>query len=137
MLRVPGRWVNALLESNVRALAAVAVLSIFASSPPAFAETWRTKVTLMEAGSLSNCVEADVSRLFYDLTVADSELTIKADSGKTFSAPVASDGSVKTTFMGSLGANTYSLELTGNVKTREFEAFNKRFSCRFRLTPVQ
>jgi hypothetical protein len=121
----------------MRALAAVAVLSIVTLSPPALAETWRTKVTLMEAGSPANCVEADVSKLFYDFTVMDSELSVKTDSGKMYSTPVAADGSVKTTFMGSLGANTYSLELTGNVKTREFEAFNKRFSCRFKLTPVQ
>jgi hypothetical protein len=121
----------------MRALAAVAVLSIVTSSPPASAETWRTKVTLMEAGSPSNCVEADVSKLFYDLTVTDRQLSVKADSGETYSTPVAADGSVKTTFTGSLGANVYSLELTGNVKTREFEAFNKRFSCRFKLTPVQ
>jgi len=69
--------------------------------------------------------------------VTDRQLSVKADSGETYSTPVAADGSVKTTFTGSLGANVYSLELTGNVKTREFEAFNKRFSCRFKLTPVQ
>ncbi len=121
----------------MRALATIAVLGIVTLSPPVLAETWRTKVTLMEVGSPANCVEADVSKLFYDLTVTDGELSVKTDSGKTYSTPVAADGSVKTTFMGSLGANTYSLELTGNVKTREFEAFNKRFSCRFKLTPVQ
>jgi hypothetical protein len=62
---------------------------------------------------------------------------VKTSSGETFSAPVAADGSVKTSFTGSLGANTYSLDLTGNVKTREFEAFNKKYSCRFKLAPVQ
>jgi hypothetical protein len=28
------------------------------------------------------------------------------------------------------------VDLTGNVKTREMEAFNKQYSCRFKLTPV-
>lgn len=121
----------------MRALATVAVLSFVGLMPPALAQTWRTKVMLMEASSPANCVEADVSKLFYDLTVTDRELSVKTDSGKTFSTPVAADGSVNATFTASFGANTYSLELTGNVKTREFEAFNKRFSCRFKLTPMQ
>jgi hypothetical protein len=121
----------------MRTLAAIVVLSVVSALPPAFAETWRTKVTLMEANSPSNCVEADVSKLFYDVTVTGNEFSLKAGSGETVSTPVAADGSVKTSFTGSVGANRYSLDLTGNVKTREFEAFNKRFSCRFKLTPVQ
>ena len=52
----------------MRALAAVVFLGVLSASLPAFAETWRTKVALMEAASRSNCVDADVSRLFYDLT---------------------------------------------------------------------
>ena len=121
----------------MRALAAVVVLSVVSALPPAFAQTWRTKVTLMEARSPSNCVEADVSKLFYDVSVTGNALSLKTSSGETFSTPVAADGSVKTSFTGSLGANTYAIDLTGNVKTREFEAFNKRYSCRFKLTPVQ
>jgi len=121
----------------MRALAAIVVLGVASTLSPAFAETWRTKVTLMEAASPSNCVEADVSKLFYDVTVTGNELSVKTSSGGTFSAPVGADGSVKTSFTGSLGAKTYAIDLTGNVKTREFEAFNKRFSCRFKLTPVQ
>jgi hypothetical protein len=93
----------------MRALAAVVVLSVVSASPPAFAETWRTKVALMEAGSPSNCLEADVSKLFYDLTVTGNELSVKTSSGEAFSAPVAADGSVKTAFTGSLGASTYSI----------------------------
>jgi len=81
--------------------------------------------------------DADVSRLFYDLTVTGSELSVKASSGETFSAPVAADGSVRASFTGSLGQNTYSLDLTGNVNTRDFEAFNERYSCRFKLIPVR
>jgi hypothetical protein len=121
----------------MRALAAVVFLSVLSASPPAFAETWRTKVALMEAASRPNCVDADVSRLFFDLTVTGSELSVKASSGETFSAPVAGDGSVHAAFTGSLGQNTYSLDLTGNVNTRDFEAFNKRYSCRFKLIPVR
>ena len=120
----------------MRAVAAAVLLGVVSAFQPAFAETWRTKVALMEAASRSVCVGADVSKLFYDLTATDSELSVKASSGETFSAPIAADGTVKASFTGSLGANTYSLDLTGNVKTREFQAFNKRYSCRFKLTPA-
>ena len=113
------------------------LLGLVSALPPAFAETWRTKVALMEAASHSNCVDADVSKLFYDLTVTDTQLSVKTSSGETFAAPIAADGSVKTSFTGSLGANKYSIDLTGNVKTREFQAFNTRYSCRFKLIPVQ
>jgi hypothetical protein len=121
----------------MRALAAVVLLGVVSASPPAFAETWRTKVALMETASRPACVGADVSKLFYDLTVTASELSVKASSGETFWAPIAADGTVKTSVTGSLGANTYSLDLTGNVKTREFQAFNKQYWCRFKLTPAQ
>ena len=33
-------------------------------------------------------------------------------------------------------AKNLSVDLTANVKTREMEAFNKQFSCRFKLTPA-
>src|SRR5262245_57573299 len=75
----------------MRPLAAVVFLGVLSAWLPVFAETWRTKVALMEAASRSNCVDADVSRLFYDLTVTGSELSIKANSGETFSAPGAPD----------------------------------------------
>src|SRR5258708_40141760 len=113
----------------MRALAAVVVLSVVSALPPAFAQTWRTKVTLMEAKSPSTCVEADVSKLFYDVSVTGNELSLKTRSGETFSAPVPADGSVKTSFTGSLGARTYAIDLTGNMKTRETDAINHRPSC--------
>lgn len=121
----------------MRVPAAVVFLGIVGALHPTFAETWRTKVALMEAASRPNCVDADVSKLFYDLTVTGGEFSVKTSSGETFSAPIATDGSVKTSFTGSLGENKYALDLTGNVKTREFQAFNRRYSCRFKLTPVQ
>ena len=101
----------------MRALAAAIVLSIVSASPPAFAETWRTKVALMEAESPANCAEADVSKLFDQLTATGNEFSAKTSTGETFSTLVVADDSVKTTFTGSLGAKTYSIDLSGNVKT--------------------
>lgn len=50
----------------------------------------------MEAESPGNCAEADVSKLFYQLTVTGNEFSAKTSTGETFSTPVAADGSVKT-----------------------------------------
>jgi hypothetical protein len=45
--------------------------------------------------------------------------------------------STKTTFEVPVGAKSFSVDLIGNVKTREMEAFNKQYSCRFKLTPLE
>jgi hypothetical protein len=91
----------------------------------------------LNRGPLPTCKEADVSNLFFDLAHTGDELSVKTSSGKAFSAPIGSDGSVETTFTLPIGAKSLSVDLTGNVKTREMEVFNKRYSCRFKLTPVQ
>ncbi len=75
--------------------------------------------------------------MFFDLADTGNELSLKTSSGEAFSAPIGSDGSVETTFALPIGAKSLSVDLTGNVKTQEMEAFNERYSCRFKLTPVQ
>jgi hypothetical protein len=124
------------LELNMRTLAALIVLGVVGAAPLALAEAWRAKPAL-EPGSPPDCKEADVSNLFFDLADTGNELSVKTSSGEAFSAPIGPDGSVKTTFTLPVGAKSLSVDLTGNVKTREMEAFNKRYSCRFKLTPVQ
>jgi hypothetical protein len=105
-------------------------------APLALAEAWRAKPVL-ELGAPLDCKEADVSNLFFDLADTGNELSVKTSSGEAFSAPIGSDGSVETTFTLPIGAKSLSVDLTGNVKTREMEVFNKQYSCRFKLTPVQ
>ena len=119
----------------MRALGALVVLAVVGASSPALAEGWRAKVAL-EPESPRDCREADVSKLFFDLTETGNELSVKTNTGAAFSAPVAADGSVKTTFTAPIGTKKFAMDLTGNVRTRQFEAFNKQYSCRFKLTPV-
>ena len=111
------------------------MLGIVGAAPPALADTWRAKPVL-ELGAPSNCTEADVSKFFLDLADTGNELSVKTSSGEAFSAPIAADGYVKTTLTIPVGERNLSIDLTGNVKTREMEAFNKQYSCRFKLTPV-
>ena len=119
----------------MRTLAALVVLGIIGAAPLALAEAWRAKPVL-ELGAPPNCKEADVSNLFFDLADTGNELSVKTSSGEAFSAPIRPDGYVKTTLTVPVGKRNLSVDLTGNVKTREMEAFNKQYSCRFKLTPV-
>jgi len=120
----------------MRTLAAFVVLGVVGAAPVALAGAWRAKPAL-ELGSPPACNEAHVSNLFFDLADTGTELSVKPSSGEEFSAPIGPDGSVKTTFQLPVGAKSFSVDLIGNVKTREMEAFNKQYSCRFKLTPLQ
>ena len=120
----------------MRALAALIMLGVVGAVPLAFADAWRAKPGL-EPGSPPDCKEADVSNLFFDLADAGNELSVKSSSGEAFSAPIDSDGSVKSTFTLPIGTKSFSVDLIGTVKTREMELFNERYSCRFKLTPMQ
>jgi hypothetical protein len=120
----------------MRTLAALVVLAMIGAAPLALAEPWRAKPTL-EPGAPPDCKEANVSNLFFDFADSGNELSVKTSSGEAFSAPIGPAGSVKTTFNLQVSGKTLAADLTGNVKTREMEIVNERYSCRFKLAPVQ
>ena len=120
----------------MRTLAALIVLGMMGAAPSALAEAWRAKPAL-EVGSPPACREADVSHLFFDLADTGTELSVKPSTGGEFSAPVGPDGSISTTFALPVGMKNLSVDLIGNVKTRELAVLNKQYSCRFTLTPVE
>lgn len=115
----------------MRTTAAVILLTII-GTPPALADSWRAKPVL-EPGSPSHCRDADVSTLFFDLTQTGNELSVKVSSGEAFSAPIAANGHVKTTVKVPVGRRNLAVDLVGNVKTQEMEAFHKQYACRFKL----
>ena len=81
----------------MRKIVSLIMLGVVGAAPPALAEAWRAKPVL-ELGSPPNCKEADVSNLFFDLADTGNKLSVNPSSGQAFSAPIAADGSVKTTF---------------------------------------
>ena len=119
----------------MRTLAALVVLGIVGAVPLALADAWRARPVL-EMGAPPSCKDADVSNLFFDLADTGDELLVKTSSGQAFSALIAADGYVQATLTVPVGRRNLSVDLTGNVKTREIVAFNKQYSCRFKLTPV-
>ena len=120
----------------MRTLVTLIVLGVVGAAPLALADAWQAKPAL-EPGSAPDCKQADVSNLLFDLADTGNQLSVKTSSGGAFSAPIGPDGSVNTTFELPVGSKSLSVELIGNVKTREMEAFNKQYSCRFKLTPLQ
>ena len=119
----------------MRTLTALVGLGIIGATLAAFAESWRAKPEL-ERGAPATCQEADVSHVFFDLADLGNELSVKTNGGEAFSAPIAADGRVNTTVSVPVGKRNLFVDLTGNVKTREIEVFNKQYFCRFKLTPV-
>ena len=120
----------------MRTILAGALVGIFGASSQAFADPWQATAAL-EPESPAACRQADVSKLLFDFAETGSELTGKTNDGHNFSAPIATDGSVTTTITVPVGAKIFTVDLTGNVKSRQLQVFNKEYSCRFKLMPLQ
>ena len=120
----------------MRALSAAAMLGIVATSSSAAADPWRARPSLAPE-SPAICRQADLSKVVFDFADMGTELSGKTNSGHDFSAPVGSDGSVSTTIKVPVDGKDFDVDLTGNARSRDLQVFNRRFSCRFMLTPVQ
>ena len=119
----------------MRTLAIIVVLGVMGAAPLAHAEAWRARPAL-ESGAPAACEQADVSDLFFDLSDMGHELSLRPSRGEALLAPIRPDGSVAATFTVPVGRRNLSVDLTGNVKNREMEVFNKQYACRFKLVPV-
>lgn len=120
----------------MQVLSAAAMLGIMGASSLAFADSWRARAAL-EPDSPAICRQADVSTLVFNFAETGSGLSGKTTNGQDFSAPVGIDGSVSTTLTLPVGGRNFVVSLTGNAKSRALQVFNKEYSCRFRLTPLQ
>lgn len=120
----------------MRALAGAAMLGIVATSSYAAVDPWQARPALTQE-SPAICRQADLSKVVFNFAQTGTELAGKTTNGHDFSAPVGSDGSVSTTITVPIDGKEYSLDLTGNARSRDLQVFNKRYSCRFTLTPVQ
>jgi hypothetical protein len=118
------------------ALSAAAMLCIVSGSSLALADSWQAKAAL-EPDSPAICRQADVSTLVFNFADTGSDLSGKTTDGHNFLAPIGTDGSVSTTITLPVGGRNFVVALTGNAKSRALQVFNKEYSCRFKLTPVQ
>jgi hypothetical protein len=120
----------------MRTLAVIVLLGLMGAAPLAHADAWRARPAL-ESGAPGACEQADVSDLFFDLSDMGHELSLRPSRGEALLAPIGPDGSVAATFTVPVGRRNLAVDLTGNVKNREMEVFNKQYACRFKLVPVR
>ncbi|CAN5640304.1 hypothetical protein BH10PSE6_BH10PSE6_12360 [soil metagenome] len=120
----------------MRMRSAAAMLAVIGTSSPAFADAWRATAAL-EPESPALCRQADLSKVVFDFAEAGSELSGKTTNGHAFLAPVAADGSISTTITVPVDGKNFAVDLTGNAKSRDLQVFNKKYSCRFKLRPMQ
>ena len=120
----------------MRTVAVIVVVGLMGAAPLAQAEAWRARPAL-ESGAPVACGQADVSDLYFDLSDLGHELSLRPSRGEALLAPIGPDGSVAATFIVPVGRRNLSVDLTGNVKNREMEVFNRQYACRFKLVPVR
>lgn len=117
--------------------AIVAVTLALGVGPPAYAQAWQAKVEHVPGRSVAACGQTDVSKILWTLKLEGSTFSGSSNQGATFSTTIAPDGTVKTTYEGKLGNNTFPVQISGNARTKELESFNIRSNCLFKLVPVQ
>ena len=66
-----------------------------------------------------------------------SELTVKTAGNGTFAVPIAADGFINGAIAVPVGKRRFEVDLTGNVRNRALQIFNREYSCRFTLRPTQ
>lgn len=120
----------------MRTLSATAMLGIFGTATHAAADPWRARPSLSPE-SPAICRQADLSKVVFDFAHNGTQLSGRTNNGHDFLAPVAGDGSVSTTITVPVDGKEFAVDLTGNAQSRDLQVFNRRFSCRFVLTPVQ
>ena len=120
----------------MRTLAIIVVLGLVGAAPLAHADGVAGEAGA-RMGAPAACEKADVSDLFFDLADMGHELSLRPSRGEALLAPIGPDGSVAATFTVPVGRRNLSVDLTGNVKNREMEVFNRQYACRFKLVPVR
>ena len=110
---------------------------ILAGAFPAFAsaETWKAVGEFMPEKSAAQCTSSP-TKVVYTLTIEGNAFSGTNTTGGKFSATMAPDGTVKTSYNSSFGGSSYVMELSGNAKAHQLETFNTKFSCRYKLSPI-
>lgn len=119
----------------MRAVFVAAMVTTLATSSIALAEPWKATAALVPDAPMA-CRQADVSKVVFDFVEQGDQLVGKTTDGHSFTAPVATDGTVSTSITVPVGGKDFAVELTGNAKSRELQVLNRKYACRFTLTPI-
>ncbi|HTR87046.1 MAG TPA: hypothetical protein VMI56_21370 [Reyranella sp.] len=89
---------------------------------------WTTRATIVAGQSVGSCADGSI----YKFDLSGQTLTGANENGRMFSAPIADNGWVDTTFKSPTGN---SFQITGNAKTRDLTLINIRAGCCWKLVP--
>lgn len=96
------------------------------------AEVWTSRIELVPESSAQAC--AEVPQVMWTLNLEAGTFSGVNNFGAKFSTSVGPDGAVTASYTGKAGSNeTFEMVLSGNVKTRQLEIFDSKYSCRYRF----
>jgi hypothetical protein len=102
----------------------------------ALASSWRA-IPALDPSSPFLCRQADVSKVVLEFSETGSELTVKTAENGMFAVPISADGFINGAIAVPVGQRRFAVDLTGNVKDRTLQIYNREYSCRFTLRPAQ
>lgn len=115
-----------------RYIAAFAALSM-AGGAQAQGQSWKAGIALVPDKSMRTCNEQP--QVEWTFTENGNTFSGVSKTGSNFTTQMAADGSVRQNYRGSLGAQTFEVEIVGNAKGRQLEIHNITYSCRYRIVP--
>lgn len=118
-----------------RALDFVALVSclVVLATGSAWAQSWKTTTQLVADNANSSC---NKSVIYYDFTVAGTELLVKTPAGQTQRGPIGPDGTVTIVWKAPF-ASVGTVTISGNAQSRDLGInFSGQGECKYRLVPV-
>ena len=91
---------------------------------------------MLDPSSPFLCRQADVSAVVLEFSEAGNELTVKTPENGVFAVPIAADGFINGAIAVPVGRRNFAVDLTGNVKARALQIYNRQYDCRFSLRQV-
>lgn len=91
---------------------------------------------MLDPSSPFLCRQADVSAVLLEFSETGNELTVKTPQNGIFAVPIAADGFINGAIAVPVGHRQFALDLTGNVRQRALQVYNRQYDCRFSLHPT-
>ncbi len=92
---------------------------------------------MLDPASPFLCRQADVSNVVLEFRETGRELMVKTPQNGIFAVPIAADGFISGAIAVPVGRRYFAVDLTGNVKNRALQIYNREYACRFELRPTQ
>lgn len=92
---------------------------------------------ILDPSSPFLCRQADVSNVVLEFSETGTDLTVRTPQNGIFAVPIAADGFINGAIAVPVGRLRFAVDLTGNVRDRALQIYNREYACRFTLRPTQ